>query len=227
MPSDWINHVKSYQKDHGCSYKEALKCSACSYKKQPKSTMDGGKFSLPKAVKKTSKGISKASNALEKNKKFVKLVVGDEYANDIDKISRQAKRAANVAHKIESNVGGAGIPKHLGRKVKNSVQKARKVTKRVTKTVDELSPALAMISPELAPELLTLNEAVKEVNGSGLGSTLKGKKNPYIKGGSFSVPVRGGCISCSKPTEAHMINAFHPAFHPKKPKSYSELIYGV
>jgi len=91
-----------------------------------------------------------------------------------------------------------------------------------------------MVAPELAPEIIAANQAVKRINGSGLGSTRKGKQNPYINGGSFAVPhahggsfampMRGGCMTCNKPTNSSLISPHHQAFHPKKPKSYAELI---
>ena len=34
MASAWIQHVKDYQKAHNCSYKEALKKAAMTYKKK-------------------------------------------------------------------------------------------------------------------------------------------------------------------------------------------------
>lgn len=234
MPTDWINHVKSYQAEHGCSYKDAMSGAKCSYKKGE--TMQGGKFNLKKAVNKGSKVVKKGARVLEKNKKLVKMVVGDEYADDIDKVTRQVKKASQVADAIETQTGG-GV-KHLGRKVKHTVGKVRKTTKQVTRNIDKYSPLLEMVAPELTPELLAANQTVKRVNGAGLGSRLKGKVNPYLKGGSYSVPhggsysvphafavpVRGGCVSCNKPTNSSLISPHHPAFHPKPMKSYSELI---
>lgn len=31
----WIEHVKKYQKEHGCSYKQALTCAKATYTKKP------------------------------------------------------------------------------------------------------------------------------------------------------------------------------------------------
>ena len=229
--SEWINHVKQYQAEHGCSYKEALKCARCSYKK---GNIEGGKFNLKNAVNKTTKGVKKGAKVLKKNEKLIKFAVGDEYADTVDKAIKVSSRASKIADEIETQTG-AGV-KHLGRKVKHSVGKARKITKQVTRNVDKYGvPVLSMVAPELAPEIMVANESVKRINGSGLGSTRKGKVNPYLNGGSFAVPqsshggsfavpVRGGCMTCNKPTNSSLISPHHQAFHPKKPKSYAELI---
>jgi hypothetical protein len=228
MPTEWINHVKKYQAEHGCSYKDAMSGAKCSYNKGE--TMEGGKFNLKKTVNKGTKVVKKGARALEKNKNLIKLVAGDEYADDIEKFSKQVKKASQVADVIETQTGG-GVS-HLGRKVKHTVGKVRKTTKQVTRNIDKYSPLLEMVAPELAPEIIAINQGVKRVNGAGLGSRLKGKFNPYLKGGSYSVPhggsfavpVRGGCVSCNKPTNSSLISPHHPAFHPKPMKSYSELI---
>lgn len=229
--SEWINHVKQYQAEHGCSYKEALKCARCSYKK---GSIEGGKFNLKKTVNKGAKGIKKGAKVLKKNEKLIKFAVGDEYADTVDKAIKVSNRASKIADEVETQTG-AGKVKHLGRKVKHSVGKARKITKQVSRNVDQYAPILQMVAPELAPEIIATNQAVKRINGSGLGSTRKGKPNPYLNGGSFAVPkashggsfavpVRGGCMSCNKPTNSSLISPHHQAFHPKKPKSYAELI---
>jgi len=49
MPSKWIEHVKNYAKEHGCSYKEALVKAKSTYKKSEKEVMDGGLFEKRKA----------------------------------------------------------------------------------------------------------------------------------------------------------------------------------
>lgn len=227
--SEWINHVKTYQAQHGCSYKDALKCAKSTYKK---GSIEGGKFNLKKTVNKGAKGVNKGTKILKKNEKLIKFAVGDEYADTVDKAIKVSNRASKIADQVETQTG-AGV-KHLGRKVKHSVGKARKITKQVSRNVDKYAPVLEMVAPELAP-VLAANEGVKRINGSGLGSTRKGKVNPYLNGGSFAVPkashggsfavpVRGGCMTCNKPTNSSLISPHHQAFHPKKPKSYAELI---
>ncbi len=288
--SEWINHVKQYQAEHGCSYKDALKCAKSTYKKgsieggkfnlkkavnkgaksvkkgakvlkkneklikfavgdEYADTVDkaikvsnraskiadqvGGKFNLKKAVNKGAKNVKKGAKVLNNNKKFVKMVVGDEYADTVDKAIKVSNRASKIADEVETQTG-SGV-KHLGRKLKHSVGKARKITKQVSRNVDKYAPVLEMVAPELAPEIIAANQAVKRINGSGLGSSRKGKVNPYLNGGSFAVPkashggsfavpVRGGCMTCNKPTNSSLISPHHQAFHPKKPKSYAELI---
>ena len=230
--SEWINHVKNYQAEHGCSYKEALKCASCSYKKG--SSMEGGKFNLKNAVNKGAKGVKKAGKVLKKNEKLIKFAVGDEYADTVDKAIKVSNRASKIADEVETQTG-AGV-NHLGRKLKHSVAKGRKIAKKVSKNIDKYGvPVLEMVAPELAPEIIAANEAIKRINGGALGSTRKGKVNPYLNGGSFSVPkashggsfavpIRGGCMTCNKPTNSSLISPHHQAFHPKKPKSYAELI---
>ena len=228
--SEWINHVKQYQAEHGCSYKEALKCARCSYKK---GSIEGGKFNLKKTVNKGAKGVKKGAKVLKKNEKLIKFAVGDEYADTVDKAIKVSNRASKIADEVETQTG-AGV-KHLGRKVKHSVGKARKITKQVSRNVDKYAPILEMVAPEVVAPVMAANEGVKRINGSGLGSTRKGKVNPYLNGGSFAVPkashggsfavpVRGGCMTCNKPTNSSLISPHHQAFHPKKPKSYAELI---
>lgn len=36
MPSAWTDHVKLYQQEHGCTYKEALQEAGESYQRKPK-----------------------------------------------------------------------------------------------------------------------------------------------------------------------------------------------
>lgn len=231
--SEWINHVKKYQAEHGCSYKEALSCAKCSYKKG--SSIEGGKLNLKKNVHRATKGVKKGSKLLKKNEKLIKFAVGDEYADTIDKAIKVSNRASKIADQVETQTG-AGKVKHLGRKVKHSVGKARKVTKTVTKNIDKYAPVLEMVAPELAP-VLAVNEEVKRINGSGLGSTRKGKQNPYLSGGSFAVPhahggsfsvpkAHGGCMTCKGGmVSSVLLSPNHPSFAPKNTvKSYAELI---
>ena len=44
MPNSWITHCQNYQKQHGCTYSEAMKKSRSSYKSKKK-TKRGGAFS--------------------------------------------------------------------------------------------------------------------------------------------------------------------------------------
>jgi len=291
--SEWINHVKQYQAQHGCSYKDALKGAKSTYNK----SIEGGKFNLKKTVNKGAKGVKKAGKVLKKNEKLIKFAVGDEYADTVDKAIKVSNRASKIADELETQTGaggkfnlkktvnkgakavkkgvrvleknknlvkmvvgdeyadtvdkaikvsnraskiadvvetqtGAGV-KHLGRKLKHTAGKARQITKQVSRNVDKYGiPLASIVAPELVPELIAVNEGVKRINGSGLGSTLKGKINPYLNGGSYSVPhggsfavpIRGGCMTCNKPTNSSLISPHHQAFHPKKPKSYAELI---
>jgi hypothetical protein len=216
--SEWINHVKAYQAANNCSYKDAMTCAKASYKKGSSTPIEGGKFNLKKAVKKATKGVKKGAKVIENNKKLVKLVVGDEYAGDIDKISRQANKASKFADMVDTQTG-AGVH-HLGRKLKHSIKKARHITKNVSKNIDKYAPILEMVAPELAPELIAANQVAKRINGGALGSTRKGLHNPYLKGGSFMVP-HGGALTH---TNSSLISPHHPAFHPKGLKTYAELI---
>jgi len=232
--SEWINHVKQYQAEHGCSYKDALKCAKATYKKGDCDAIEGGKLNMKKVKKVVNKGakvVKKAAKGLQKNEKFVKMVVGDEYADNIDKAIKVSKKASKIADEIETQTGGS--IKDLGRKAKNTVKRVKKVTKKVTKVVDKVAPIASMVAPEVGAELMAVNKAVKKINGGALGSTRKGKQNPYLNGGSFrvaggsfAVPIRGGCMTCSNPTNSVMISPHHPAFAPKKPKSYSDIIAG-
>lgn len=228
--SEWINHVKQYQAEHGCSYKEALKCARCSYKK---GSIEGGKFNLKKTVNKGAKGVKKGAKVLKKNEKLIKFAIPDEYADTVDKAIKVSNKASKIADQVETQTG-AGV-KHLGRKLKHSVGKAKKITKQVSRNVDKYAPVLEMVAPELAPEIIAVNEGVKRINGSGLGSTRKGKANPYLNGGSFKVhggsfvvpDTHGGCMTCrgGGMINSTLLSPLHPSFAPVNTiKTYAELI---
>lgn len=49
--TNWIDHVKMYQKEHNCSYKEALKGASATYtKKTSKKTENPKKKKTPKVI---------------------------------------------------------------------------------------------------------------------------------------------------------------------------------
>lgn len=230
----WTDHCKNYQSQHGCSYKEALKRAGATYQKE--GDIEGGKFNLKKALHKGAKKYKKGKKMLEKNQDLVKFAVGDEYSGYVDKALKASNKIDKYADEIETQTG-AGFGKHFGRKLKHSVGKARKITKKVVKNVDKYGlPIAEMVAPEFAPELMAASAAVKRVNGGSvatLGSTRNGKRNPYMNGGSFTTPgyrggsfntpgYHGGCTNCQKHSD--LLPYSHQAFNPKPPKSYSEIM---
>jgi hypothetical protein len=219
--NDWITHVKCYQATHNCSYKDAMSGAKSTYKK---GSVEGGKFNLAKAVKKVTKGAKRGSKLVQQNKELIKMVAGDKYSDKIDKVNRQMGKAVQIADAVESQTG-AGIGKHFGRKLNHSVHKASKIANKVSKNIDKYAPMLEIVAPELMP-VIAANNALR---GGELGSTRNGRVNPYLAGsfavpghhgGSFAVPHGGSYV----PTNSSLISVHHPAFHPKKPKSYRELI---
>jgi hypothetical protein len=70
---------------------------------------------------------------------------------------------------VNNVIDGEGI-KHLGRKTKNTIQKARKITRKVSKNIDKYSPILEMVAPEIAPEIIATNQIIKAVNGGSLSA---------------------------------------------------------
>lgn len=247
MPSAWVQHCKKYASEHGCSYGEALKRAKSTYNP---STMEGGKFSVKqvkKTVNKAVKGAKKGSKMLDKADKFIELV-DEDTAEKVRKYHSKAKSKANaVAHLAKEGEEifkeGEGFNlKKAKHKVVKGARQAKRVSKKVSKVLDQTAPLVALSgNPELAVAMEGVSQGIKQGNrmtGGALGSRAKGKKNPYLNGGSFRVPERhggsfsvphshGGCMSCGGrvPTNSSLVSPYHPSFRPNKEKPFSEKIH--
>lgn len=78
------------------------------------------------------------------------------------------KELKNDISNINNTVEGEGI-KHLGRKVKHTLNKTHKIGNKISKTIDKYSPIIEMIAPELGPALAA-NKAYNTVNGGSLSA---------------------------------------------------------
>ena len=85
MPSLWIEHVKKYQAEHGCTYKEAMQGAKCTYQCQ-KQEIEGGKIDMKKVSRKaknTFKTVNrKGANTYQRVKK-----ISDKVGNVLEKAS--------------------------------------------------------------------------------------------------------------------------------------------
>ena len=112
------------------------------------------------------------------------------------------------------------------RKTVNSLNKAnniqRKAKNTVSRIIDDATPLVSLINPEIGLGL----QAVKTSIGGKLGS----KKNPYLRGGSFRTMSEGGslknvCNHCGTMTGGGLSNnsmIYHPSFNAKPRKSFSK-----
>lgn len=237
--SAWVQHCKNYASENGCSYKEAMCKAKSTYK-----PVEGGKLNLKK-VKKTAnrvaKNAKKGSKMLDKADKFIELVDEDTAKKIRDthsKVKSNVNRVADIAQE-EGLTGGKFNLKKATSKVVKGARKAKKISKIVAKDLDKFAPMVSMVNPELGAVMEGTSQGIKQANratGGRLGSSAKGRKNPYLNGGSFQVPhggsfkvpqSHGGCHMCGSgvPTNSHMVSPYHPSFHPNKVKSFSEKIH--
>jgi hypothetical protein len=226
MPSKWIEHVKNYQNENKCSYKEARSRSKYSYSKTGK-TGAGFKDDLKvvtrkvkNSAKRVRKVANKASNHASENKEFINLLGGEKLQQNVDKVQNKYKKANEKLKEMETavkegqpepQVGGRITKKSIARKIKNTGKAVRKVAKK-------MAPALALLDPEMGLAL----EAGLAVTGGKLANRGYKKTNmfddivrggsfatPQSFGGSFSVPRYGGSV-----TNSTMVHPHHHSFHP-------------
>lgn len=209
MTSAWVQHLKNYQAENGCSYKDAMQQARATYNP----TMSGG--SLKSVVKKANKLGHKIASV--------------DVDRVVDKVERKTKNTLKKIDEVD-NLIGSKIGKSA-RKVESELKK-QKVGRKAKNTAKKASEyALDMAEPEIGLPY----ELAKKVIGSGKKKTKLGTgPNPYL-GGSFKVAgssyMRGGCRSCSGGklapghTEASVLAPSHPASHPVKVKSYSRSQY--
>ena len=110
------------------------------------------------------------------------------------------------------------------RKIGNSLNKLntvqRKVKNTTKKIIEETSPLISLVAPEIALGM----QGVKTAIGGKLGS----KKNPYVRGGSFRTMSEGGsiknvCHHCGTMKGGGIGNmVYHPSFNALPRKSFSK-----
>lgn len=162
MSSPWIQHVKQYQANHGGTYKEAMSASKATYM-----PMNGGKFNVKTAARKTvntvkkgakmgKKGL-KATNAYyDANQELIGEVVGSERAAEL-------MQARKTLGDIDQLTGG-----------KFKLDRAIKKTKRIARIA---APILSVVAPEVGIPLTTalaLSGGSFKVHGSGVGGVRRG-----------------------------------------------------
>jgi hypothetical protein len=121
--SAWVEHCKKYAKEHGCSYKQAMKDAKASYK-----PIEGGKINmkkLTKTVKNVSKGAKKVSKAI------------DKHGHYLDFIDEDLSKTVNDANNTYKGVSGGKVKvKNVLRKTKNTVNRTHKIAKELEPYVE-------------------------------------------------------------------------------------------
>jgi hypothetical protein len=135
--NDWVTHVKCYQAEHNCSYKDAMSGAKSSYKKGS-TAVEGGKFNLSKAVKKITKGAKRGSKLVEQHKDLAKLVA-PQYADQIDKVSKASNKVNQFANLVDTQTGS-------GFNLKKAVRKATKGTKRAAKGLEKNKQLINLVT---------------------------------------------------------------------------------
>ena len=112
MPSEWISHVKQFQAQHGCSYKDALQGASASYR----SMKGSGVNRLKKAERWTDYADSTLHRGLNTAHKAQKL-----FGSGVNRLKKAERwtdyadstlhRGLNTAHKAQK-LFGSGLKKH-------------------------------------------------------------------------------------------------------------------
>lgn len=101
MAGEWIEHVKKYSKEHGVSYKQAMKDAKASYKK-----VEGGSMKVKNVVRKTKNTVKrgvKVTKALEPFLEMGAMAVGAgnshcSHCGAVKGGSFKAMGAGNLSH---------------------------------------------------------------------------------------------------------------------------------
>ena len=139
MSSPWIQHVKQFQRNNGCSYKDAMIHARASY--QP---VSGGKFSINKMRKKV---IPKQARKITKAMRQFESFVPEEYQDEFSTAQGLVSQAGNM------DGGKFRLGKAL-RKTKNTVSRVAHTTKDVARVAAPLmmmsgNPALMSVGAAL------------------------------------------------------------------------------
>jgi hypothetical protein len=240
MSTAWIQHVKEYQNKHGCTYKEAMSRSKCSYV----SRKCRGTLSAPTKSRMTAQKSIKRSDMVHKggSVKSVMRKLSNTAHTVLDSAKKGRKMAQNASREVEKRQEFINfMHPELGQKVSNlnskfteadrlfgeglsqtTMRKTRNTVNRVRKVGAKMAPVALMAGhPELAVGLELMGSGNKYIDAieGGCGGGNSSGKPCYAcgkKGGSFAVPSRGGSLSKS---QSSLIGAMHPSFTPLKPKS--------
>jgi hypothetical protein len=215
----WTDHCKQYAKANNCTYGEALQLARGSYQ-------SGGRMNLKKAVRKTKntvnrgskivrRGANQGANFLDKHNALISSIDG-ELGRNMASVSQGLRGVEGVANQGVNATGGK-------MKLKNVVRKARNTTRRVTRTLDTVAPLIAAVNPEVGVPLMTANQSVKAINGSGRGGGCC--KHCGAVGGSFktiggSFKTVGGGVRLGT-AQSSILASTHNSFAAPFPKSHS------
>lgn len=207
----WTDHVKDFQAQHGCTYKEAMIHSRDSY--TPQSQQTGGSF---KSVLRKARRVKKKGRQVQQ---FANQHSGLIEAYD-PKLAKQVGRASQLfdqADELTSKQGGRFKLKRFARKVKKGSKVASKALHTGAKFASFVDPRIGIAMEAGARGIDATNAAT-------------GGSFSVPRGGSFRVPKRGGaltggCAHCGAATQSSLVSPAHPSFRPLKPKSMRELQY--
>jgi hypothetical protein len=212
MPSNWIQHVKKYQDDHGCSYRDAMTLSRPSYTKE--SPTVGGKIQISNIVKKAQKKI----NSLGPQTKEDSPTVGGKMKikNVIRKAGKTMSAVAPLVGLLAPEVGiGLELGSRavaLGRRKYEKKKKAPKQNLYLGKGGSfRVQGGSAVVQGAVAFR-------PKPDDHSITGGSFK------VQGAGISGMKHGGCLHCGQPyggSSSVMISPTHNSFRPLKPKSLS------
>ena len=209
MASNWIEHVKAYQQEHGVDYRTAMKEAKATYNKQT-----GAGFKPKKLLRKARNTVNRTSKELDKHQELVNLVDKKGYA-------KKARKAINKTQDVMDVVEGGKFNLHNAvRKGKHTVQKAKKISKKASKVYEMVKPGLETVPilGEAIDYADAINSGVKTANNLKLK---KGGSNKYIKaisGGSFK--THGGSFKMGAGNNypaigSSLLSPLHPSFAPQ------------
>lgn len=164
--SAWVEHCKKYAKEHGCSYKQAMKDAKASYK-----PVEGGKLTMKK-VRKTVNSVSKGA------KKVSKAV--DKHGHYLDFIDEDLSKTVNDANNTYKGVSGGKVKmKNVLRKTKNTVNRAHKVAKELEPYVELATSGAGVGMNGGCPHCGSVSGgSFKAIGGKGIQSSLVAPSHP-------------------------------------------------
>jgi len=216
MTSQWIEHVKAYQNQHGVDYKTAMREAKASYNKT------GGAIKPKRILRKARNTVNRVGKELDQHQELINLVDKKGYA-------KKARNVINKTQDVMDTIDGGKFNLHNAvRKGKNTVKKAKKISKSASKYYEMAKPGLEMVPGvgNIIDYTDAINSGVKVANEVTGGRVKKGKSNKYINamGGSFKTAGSfkthsGGRIAGvgnNYPAiGSALLSPLHPSFAPK------------
>ena len=214
MTSNWIEHVKAYQKEHGVDYKTAMKEAKSSYQKT------GGAIKPKRIMRKARNTVNKLSNEMDQHQDLINLVDKKGHSKKVRKAIDKTQDVMDIFD------GGKFNAKRAIRKGKNTVKKAKKISKSASKYYEMAKPGLEMIPVvgDVIDYADGINSGVKIANELTGGKVKSNKSNKYIKavsGGSFRTNSGGSFRTASgignnRPAiGSSLLSPMHPSFAPQ------------